>query len=152
MDEPIVEQLAQCIADAIDGQRGPAGTMTLRAVRPNLLDWGDNDCKHGDCVIELTDVKTQSATSDSRIMLGTWLVFGVVRTEDSAVPTDRVICRMAETIRRLLLAWNSHGRACGGLARKIDCPKAAFGDIGGGVGVEVTVTVEYETAIGDGYR
>lgn len=152
MSEPIVEQIAQWINDAIDAQADPDATLTLRAVRPKVLDWDVSNFKHGDVIIESIDGKTvQKTATVSRTELASWALHGLIRSLPADTAADTMLARMAETIRRLLLAGNVSGQACGGLALHIDCPAAAYGIIEGGVVAEVTVTVLYMTALADGY-
>ena len=150
--EPIVEQIAVWIEDAIDGVQDPGATLTLRAVRPKILDWQAEDFKHGDVIMELVDGGTLSKTTvESREELGTWKLYGIIRTLPDNTAADTVLSRMAETIRKTLLAGNDLGQACGGLATNIDCPEVTYSIMSGGVVAEVTVQVTYETALADGY-
>lgn len=145
--EPIVEQLAVWIETAIDGRQDPDGTLTLRAVRPELLDWENDTYRHGDVVLVLESIETQSKTNTSRTELATWTLHGVVKKQTAGTAADTVLARMAETIRRLVLAGYA-----GGQALLIDCGKVVFRDIEGGVTAGVTVTVKYQTDVDDGYR
>ena len=151
MDEPIIEQIAAWIEGAIDGQQDPAGTMTLQAVRPTIIDWETNNCKHGDCIIELAGFTKESVTSCSLIERATWIITGFVRELPASTAADTVLARMGETLRRLLMGGNSKGRAAGGIARAIDCPDAVYGTAAGAVVVQMTVEVVYETSLYDGY-
>lgn len=152
MSETIHEQIAQWIAAAIDGKSDPAASVTLRAVRPKILDWNVEDYQHGDVIIEAEDLSTQSKrTTNSRTELGVWTCYGVIRKLPADTAADTFISRVIETIRRLLLAGNSGGMACGEIALTIDCPRAAFEIIEGGVVAEVTVHVVYMTDLYDGY-
>ncbi len=152
MPETINEQIAAWIATAIDGQLDPDATFTLAAVRPKILDWDFPKMAHGDVVIELVTIGTVSKTTvESRTELATWRLTGVIRELPADTAADTVLSRMAETIRTLMFAGNSGGKACGGLANKIDCPKQDRGSIAAGVIAEVTVTVEYKTALADPY-
>ena len=151
MAETIHEQIAQWITAAIDGQADPGGTITLRAVRPKILDWSVEDFVHGDVIIEAADIKTQSKTSRTRTELGTWGLYGVIRRLPADTAADTVMSRMIETIRRLLMAGNSAGRACGGLAYNIDCSEGTFDVMTGGVIAFVTAAVLYPTNVFDGY-
>ena len=151
MAETIHEQIAQWITDAIDGKADPAATMTLRAVRPKILDWSVEDFVHGDVIIEAADIKTQSKTSQSRTELGTWGLYGIIRQLPADTAADTVISRMIETIRRLLMAGNVASRACGGLAYNIECSEGSFDVMTGGVVAFVTAGVLYPTGLYDGY-
>ena len=151
MAETLHEQIAQWITAAIDGKADPAATMTLRAVRPKILDWSVDDFAHGDVIIEAAEIKTQSKTSQTRTELGTWNLYGVIRQLPADTAADTVMSRMIETIRRLLMAGNSAGRACGGLAYNIDCSEGTFNVMNGGVIAFVTAAVLYPTNVFDGY-
>lgn len=152
MAEPIIEQIADWINDAIDGEQDPDTSLTLRAVRPTVIDWDVNNFRHGDVIIEIREMSTQSKTaSDSRTELATWDLHGIIRDLPADTAADTMLCRMSATVRRLLLAGNSAGRACGSLALHIDCPAVAYGIIEGGVVAEITAAVTYDTEIKDGY-
>ena len=152
MNETIHEQISQWIAAALDGKQDPDATLTLKAIRPKVLDWGVEDFKHGDVVIEAGPLTTESRTTvQSRTEMGEWTCYGIIRTLPPDTVADTVISRMIETIRRLLLAGNASGRACGGAAVRIDCPAASFEICTGGLIAGVTVNVLYRTALLDGY-
>lgn len=152
MAETIHEQIAAWIAAAIDGQADPGGSMTLRAVRPKILEWSVEDFVNGDVIIEAEDLKTQSRrTTASRTELGRWNLYGIINQLPADTAADTYISRMIETMRRLMLAGNSQGGACGGLAHSIECPEAGFGIMTGGVVAEVVVHVLYSTGLYDGY-
>lgn len=153
MSEPILEQIAQWIAAALDGRQDPAGTLTLRAVRPKMLDWTIQNFKHGDVIIEADAFSTQGrTTNESRGELAAFKCYGVIRSLPVETAADTVVTRMIETIRRLLLAGNVAGRACDGKAIVIDCPSANFGLFDGGLVAEVDVQVTYRTGLKDGYE
>ena len=152
MAEPVIEQIAQWINDALDGKQDPDKTLTLRAVRPKILDWNVQDFKHGDVIIEADSISTQNKTlDDSRGELAGFKCYGIIRTLPADTAADTIISRMIETIRRLLLAGNSGGKACGSLALHIDCPAASFDVMDGGVIADVDVQVTYRTGLNDGY-
>ena len=150
--EPIVEKIAVWIKEEIDGVQDPDGTLTLRAVRPAILDWQAEDYNHGDVILEVQEGETLECTTSSRKELGAWKLYGIVTTLPADTAADTVLIRVAETIRRTMLSGNKRGRACGGLAYKIHCPKAEYSDMPGGVVIEVTVLVEYFTDLFDGYK
>lgn len=152
MAEPIIEQIAVAIETAIDGVQDPDASLTLRAVRPKILDWEASDFRHGDVIIELVDIGTQSKTTvESREELGTWKLYGIVTTLPADTAADTVLARMAETVRRSLLAENDDGQAFSGIALNVDCPDVNYSIMAGGVVAEVTVQVTYKTALADGY-
>ena len=150
--EAIVERIGIWIEESIDGVQDPGATLTLRAVRPKILDWQASDFKHGDVIIELIDGGTLSKTTSSRTELAEWRLYGIVTTLPANTAADTVLSRMAETIRRILLSGNKKGQACGGLALNIDCPENTYSIMSGGVVAEVAVQVTYVTAIADGYK
>ncbi len=151
MSETIHEQIGQWIASALDGATDPDETLTLRSVRPKVLDWQVTDFQHGDVVIEADTLKTESTTGTSRGEIAQWKLYGVIRDLASALAADTVVSRMIETVRRTLLAGNVAGQACGGLANNIDCLEAEFATFEGGLIAEVTARVVYRTAVLDGY-
>jgi len=152
MAEPIVEKIAEWIEGEIDGMQDPDATLTLRAIRPKILDWQASDFKHGDVVIEFVDGGTISKTTSSRDELAEWKLYGIITTLPANTSADTVLSRMAETIRRTLLSGNKRGQACGGLALNIDCPEVNYSIMSGGVVAEVTCQVTYVTAVSDGYK
>jgi hypothetical protein len=154
MTETIHEQIAQWIAAALDGKQDADATLTLRAVRPKILDWTVEDFQHGDVVIEAEGLATESRTTvSSRTEKAALTCYGIIRElpADTVADADTVVSRMIKTIRSLLLAGNSAGTACGGLAVSIDCPKVDFEIMAGGLVADVTVSVTYRTALKDGY-
>jgi len=150
--EAIVERIAVWIEEAIDGVQDPGATLTLRAVRPKILDWQASDFIHGDVIIELIDGGTLSKTTSSRTELAEWRLYGIITTLPANTAADTVLSRMAETIRKTLLSGNKRGQACGGLALNIDCPDVTYSIMSGGVVAEVTAQVKYVTALADGYK
>jgi len=150
--EAIVERIAVWIEEAIDGVQDPGATLTLRAVRPKILDWQASDFIHGDVIIELIDGGTLSKTTSSRTELAEWRLYGIIKTLPANTAADTVLSRMAETIRKTLLSGNKRGQACGGLALNIDCPDVTYSIMSGGVVAEVTAQVKYVTALADGYK
>lgn len=152
MAEPIIEQIAEWIKDALNGQADPGGTLTLKSIRPKILDWRESDFAHGDVIIELVAVNTISKTTvESRTEKGIFKCYGIVRNLPADTKADTVLARMTETIRRLLLAGNTGGKACGTLALNIDCPAVDLAIFNGGLETIVTVEVEYPTPLKDGY-
>ena len=164
--EPIVEQIAQWIETAIDGLQDPDGTLTLRAVRPKLLEWEVSNYLHGDVIIEASgsvdpqetgEGAKRAKTNESRTEVSWWLLHGVIKKLPDNTAADTMLARMSETVRRLMLAGNvatagnSGGHACDNLAMHIDCPDWAYGIIDGAVVAEVRVEVRYQTALADGY-
>jgi len=150
--EAIVERIAVWIEEAIDGVQDPGATLTLRAVRPKILDWQASDFKHGDVIMELIDGGTLSKTTSSRTELAEWRLYGIITTLPANTAADTVLSRMAETIRKTLLSGNKRGQACGGLALNIDCPDVTYSIMSGGVVAEVTAQIKYVTALADGYK
>ena len=152
MSEPIIEQISQWISNAVDGKQDPDKSLTLRSVRPKILDWEPSDFKHCDVIIELVSSETQSTrTTGSRTELGTWNLYGIIRELPEDIAADSALARIAETIRKTLLAGNSAGRACGGIALIIDCPKVDYANFAGGILALVEIKVTYMTALTDGY-
>lgn len=150
--EAIVERIAEWIEGTIDGVRDPGATLTLRAVRPKILDWQAQDFQHGDVIMEIIDGGTLSKTTSSRNELAEWRLYGIIKKLSANTAADTVLSRMAETIRRVLLSGNKRGQACGGLALNIDCPEVTYSIMSGGVVAEVTCQVTYVTALADGYK
>jgi len=150
--EPIVEKIAEWIESEIDGVQDPDATLTLRAVRPKILDWEASNFKHGDVIIEIVEGATLSKTTSSRTEVGEWRLYGIIRTLPENTAADTVLSRMAETIRRTLLGGNKRGQACGGLALNLDCPEVTYSIMSGGVVAEVTAHIRYVTDLADGYK
>lgn len=150
--EAIIEKIGVWIEEAIDGVQDPGATLTLRAVRPKILDWQASDFKHGDVIIELIDGGTLSKTTTSRTELAELRLYGIITKLPANTAADTVLSRMAETIRRTLLSGNKRGQACGGLALNIDCPDVTYSIMSGGVVAEVTAQIKYVTALADGYK
>jgi len=152
MSETVHEQIAVWITAALEGKQDPDETMTLRAIRPKILDWNVEDFQHDDVIIEAGPFATESRTTvQSRTESAEWDLYGIIRTLPEDTAADTIISRMIETIRRLLLAGNVQGQACGGLALRIDCPSSEFGIFNGGLIAQVKVNVLYQTALADGY-
>lgn len=151
MSEPIIEQIAEWISTALDSKSDPDGTITLRSVRPKILNWDDSALVHGDVIIELGQVETQSITNSSRFEKGTFLLHGMVSQLPADTKADTVLARMAETIRKEILEGNNDANPLGGLAISINCPEVLFLPVDGGVKVVVTCEVLYSTNIYDGF-
>jgi len=152
MSEPIIEQIADWINDALDGQADPDGTLTLKSIRPKILDWQESDCAHGDVIIQLISIKTESSTMvGSRTESAIFNLYGIVRTLPADTKADTVLARLIETIRRSLFAGNTLGKACNSLALSIDCPGVELAVFNGGLEAIVTAEVVYQTALKDGY-
>ena len=152
MAEPIIEQIADWIKTAIHGTQDPDAMLTMRAVRPTILDWDVSHFAHADVIIEAAGMESlDKRTTASRKELGTWMLYGIIRTLAANTAVDTVMSRLAETIRRTMLAGNANGQACGGLALNIDCPNVEYAAGEGCAAVIVTVNVTYITALADGY-
>jgi len=141
--EAIVERIAVWIVEAIDGAHDPGATLTLRAVRPKILDWRVEDFKHGDVIIEFIKAGPYLITTSSRIKLAEWQLYGIITTLPANTDADDVLERMADTIRKTLLSGNKRGRACGGMALNIDCPEVTYSIMSGGVVAKMTVQVRF---------
>ena len=150
--EAIVERIAEWIEGELNGVQDPGKTLTLRAIRPKILNWLEEDFKHGDVIMEIIDVVTLSKTTTSRTELAEWGIYGIITTLPADTAADTVLSRMAETIRKVLLSGNKRGQACGGLALNIDCPETTYSIMLGGVVAEVTAQIKYVTALADGYK
>lgn len=150
--EPVVEKIAVWIEEEIEGVQDPGKTLTLRAIRPKILDWEASNFKHGDVIIELIDVGTESKTTTSRTELAEWRLYGIITILPADTAADTVLSCMAETIRKILLSGNKRGQACGGLALNIDCPDVTYSIMSGGVVAEVTCQIKYVTDLADGYK
>ena len=152
MSEPIIEQIAQWINDALDGVSDDDGTLTLRSIRPKILDWEPSHFAHGDVIIELGPINTESrTTTSSRTELAVFMLFGIIRELPADTMADTVLARFAETIRRTMLAGNALGQAAEGLALNIDCPEFYPALFEGGIEIVIKAEVKYQTALKDGY-
>jgi hypothetical protein len=150
--EAIIERIAVCITDAIDGASDPDATFTLNVIRPKILDWQEEEFKHGDVIVELIEGGTTGKTSSSRQEVAEWSLYCIVRTLPADTVADVILCRFSETIRKKLLSCNKKGKAFGGLALEIDCPRWLYYNIPGGIVVETTVQVTYYTDLKNGYK
>ena len=152
MSEPIIEQIAAWIENALEGVQDPDSTITLRSVRPVILNWADLELIHGDVIIEQASGNTESRrTTSSRTEQEIFRLNGIVTDLPADTAADTMLNRVRETIRRTMLAANANGQAMGGLAKNVDCSEYSYEPIDGGVAVVVTCEVMYMTALLDGY-
>lgn len=136
--------IADWIARELDGLPDPGGSLTLRVVRPGILDAGESHFADSDvflCGID-EDVKTRTVTP-GRLSTALLRLYGIVRELPAATAAGTVLSRVAETIRAPILAGNVAGRACGGLALNIDCPNTGFAPAPGCEMAIVDVAVKY---------
>jgi len=136
------KKIAQWIAEQLEGVTDPDGTLTLKVIQPGILDIFESHFENGNIFVigEDDDMETET-TEPSRLITTLIKVYGIaVRTGETA---DKLLSRITETIRRTLLAGNSKGRACDGLALNIDCPSYRFGSAPGMAITEVNVYVKY---------
>jgi len=130
------------IADAINGARDPDETITLNVIQPTILDAFENHFDNGNVfVIGESDNMEAVTTEPNRIIEALIKVFGIVTKAN--LPAQTLLNRINETIRRILLAGNEKGRACGGLALNIDCKKSDFHSLPGMAVSELDVRVKY---------
>ena len=148
MPEPIIEQIADWIFDALDTVQDPDETFTLSAIRPQMEEWDKTSFSHGDCIIENDSLETVRFSTESREEKGIWKIYGIVATLPDNTSLDIVMNRMSETIRRNLMGGNLKGKACGGVATHLNCPNVMYAP---GPMVVVTVEVSYWTHVHDGY-
>jgi len=155
MSEPIIEQIAQWINDALDGVSDDDGTLTLRSIRPKILDWEPSHYWHGDVIIVLGLLKTVSKTTvESRTELATFILEGIIKKLPEDTYADVFASRMAETIRRTMLAGNKYLEPVNpppSPTMNIDCPEFNIAPFEGGIEVIVTCNFKYQTALKDGY-
>jgi len=152
MSEPIIEQIAVWISDALDGKSDPDGTITLRSVRSSILNVTELQLIHGDVLIELAGKKTKSTDMSSfRTETGTFTVAGFVSNIPDDSFADTYLIRVAETICKFLMAGNTDAQPLNGLAESIDCPEYILMNSVGGVDVIVTCNVTYSTNIYNGF-
>jgi len=155
MSEPILEQIAQWIASAVDGVSDDTGTVSLNVVRSTMIDWELPQFRHGDVLLELEsmDEDTEHGSLDARVEIATWAIYGIVVTLPDDTAADTILARTSETIRRALLAGNTAGnQACDGLAIQIDCPSTQYARAPGMALAVVTCKVMYQTRILDPYQ
>lgn len=141
--EKIVEQISEWIKEEIAGLQDPDGILTLRVVRPKIVDWQVSDFKHGDVVMEFGNKEPYDVTTTSRLWLGEWKLYGIITTVPDNSDADDMLDLMSELIQSKLLGGNKHGRACGGLALNISCPDTNYGSMTGGVVTEMTVNIRF---------
>lgn len=141
--EKVIEQISEWIKEEINGLQDPDGILTLRAVRPKIVDWEVSNFKHGDVVMELGNIEPYDVTTTSRLQLGLWKLYGIITMLPANTTADDMLDLMSELIRSKLLSGNKHGRACGGLALNISCPDTSYGSMSGGVVTEMTVNIRF---------
>ena len=141
--EKVVDQISEWIEEEINGLQDPDGILTLRTVRPKIVDWQVTDFKHGDVIMEFVNVEPYDITSTSRLWLGEWKLYGIITTLPDNTDADDMLDLMSEMIRSTLLGGNKMGRACGGLALNISCPDTSYGSMAGGVVTEMTVNIRF---------
>jgi hypothetical protein len=136
--------IADWIANALDGQKDPDETLTLRIVRPDINDHADSHFLHADVFLCGVEERVKTETTDpNRFVTAIFKLYGVIRSLPELTSVDTVLSRIAETIRRLVLAGNVGGLACDGLALTIDCPTVRFLPGTGFEVAEVTVVTKY---------
>ena len=141
--EQIVQDISEWIEVALNGLQDPDKLLTLRVVRPKIVDWQVTDFKHGDVVMELGNIEPYEITSSSRMWLGEWKLYGILTTLPTGKNADDMLDLMSELIRSKLLSGNKRGRACEGLALNISCPDVNYGSMSGGVVTELTVNIRF---------
>ena len=141
--EQVIKQISEWIEEEINGLQDPDGILTLRVVRPKIVDWQVTDFKHGDVIMEFVNVEPYDITSSSRLWLGEWKLYGIITTLPDNTDADDMLDLMSELIQSKLLSGNKHGRACGGLALNISCPDTSYGSMTGGVVTEMTVNIRF---------
>ena len=141
--EQIIKQISEWIEEEINGLRDPDGILTLRVVRPKVVDWQVSNFKHGDVIIEFGNKEPYDVTTTSRMWLGEWKLYGIITTLPDNTDADDMLDLMSELIQSKLLSGNKHGRACGGLALNISCPDISYGSMTGGVVTEMTVNIRF---------
>jgi hypothetical protein len=141
--EQIVQQLSEWIEAELNGLQDPGALLTLRVVRPKIVDWQVSDFKHGDVVMEFGNIEPYLVTDSSRMWLGEWKLYGILTTLPAGKDADDMLDLMSELILSKLLDGNRNGRACEGLAVNISCPDANYGSMSGGVVTELTVNIRY---------
>lgn len=145
MAEPLIETLSAWIKTQLTGAQDPDKTLTLSPGRPTLIDWDVASYSNMDVVIEEDSTTTTNKSTGFRYETGAWKIYGIIRALPANTALGTVANRMAETIRTTLLAGNSNGKACGGLAIHIDCPKTEHLRAVGCEVVVVTCDIDYAT-------
>ena len=141
--EQVVKQISEWIEEEINGLQDPDATLTLRVVRPKIVDWQVTDFKHGDVIMEYGNKEPYDVTTSSRLWLGEWKLYGIITTLPDNTDADDMLDLMSELIQSKLLSGNKNGRACQGLALNISCPDVNYGSMAGGVVTELTVNVRF---------
>lgn len=141
--EKIVKQISEWIEEELNGLQDPDKILTLRTVRPKIVDWQVTDFKHGDVVMEFVNVEPYDITTSSRLWLGEWKLYGIITTLPDNTDADDMLDLMSDLILSKLLSGNKRGRACGGLALNIRCPDTSYGSMAGGVVTEITVNIRF---------
>jgi hypothetical protein len=129
--------VADWLARNLDRVADPAASLTLNVVRPGIIDVGGSHFAHGDVFIIGIEEKMKTETTvPSRLATALLKLYGVVRELPVDTAADTVLSRMAETIRRTVLAGNVAGKACDDKALNIDCPAVRYAP---GPGCQITV-------------
>jgi hypothetical protein len=123
----IAARIADWIAEAVDGSSDPDGTLTLNIVEPEIIDFAENHFDNYNVFLIAVDedVKTETIRP-SRLATALIRLSAVMTSLPAGAAAGTVLARVAETIRRAVLAGNSRGRACNGLALNLDCPMTKF--------------------------
>lgn len=137
-------RIADWIARALDGEQDAEDTLTLRIIRPCINDYSESHFLNADVFLCGVEERVRIQTMDPlHFASAVFKLYGIIRELPAGTVADTVLSRMAETIRRLILAGNSGGKACDGLALNIDCPRVDFLPGPGFEAAEVTVTAMY---------
>jgi len=139
--------IADWIARALDGGQDPAGSLTLRVVRPGINDYAEPHFLNADVFIcGIKDRLISQTTEPQRICSAIFKLYGIIRSLPGGMAADTALSRITETIRRLILAGNNKSPACDGLAVNIDCPAVRFLPGAGFEAAEVTTIAMYSPA------
>jgi hypothetical protein len=141
--EQIVQQISDWIEAELNGLQDPDELLTLRVVRPKIVDWQVSDFKDADVIMEFVNVEPYLVTDSSRLWLGEWKLYGILTTLPAGKDADDMLDLMSELIISKLLGGNKYGRACEGLAVNISCPDTSYGSMAGGVVTEMIVNVRF---------
>lgn len=137
-------RIAAWVADALEDVQDPDESLTLRVIRPTIVDWEESHYANGDVILVGIDENIDTeTTTPTRLSTALLKLYGIIRVVPDRMSADTMLSRMAETIRRTLLAGNSRSRACDGIALNIDCPRTAFANSEGLIASIVDVEVKY---------
>lgn len=140
----VLGRIADWIARALDGKAVEGTDLSLNIIRPGINDYAESQYNNADVFLCGIEEKIEDITATpSRLYKALFRVYAVLRAVPLSETADTMLNRISETMRKLLLAGNSDGTACDGLAMSIDCPRYEYLPGEGCQVSAVDVVVEY---------